>query len=166
MKKNFQEQDFLKAYDELSDALFRHSFFRVSNREVALDIVQETFLKTWNHMSQGNSIQNMRSFLYRVMNNLIIDYYRKSKSFSLDSLLDDGYDVADLGHEGILESAEISQIKKAIETLPENERHMITLRYIDGLSIQEISQLLDESENAVSVRIHRALKKVKETIKP
>lgn len=166
MKKNFQEQDFLKAYDELSDVLFRHSFFRVSNREVALDMVQETFLKTWNHMSQGNSIQNMRSFLYRVMNNLIIDYYRKSKSFSLDSLLDDGFDVADSGHEGIFESAEISQIKKAIKTLPENERHIITLRYIDGLSIQEISELLNESENSISVRIHRALKKVKETIKP
>jgi RNA polymerase sigma-70 factor (ECF subfamily) len=166
MKKNFQEQDFLKAYDELSDVLFRHSFFRVSNREVALDLVQEAFLKTWNHMSRGNSIQNMRSFLYRVTNNLIIDYYRKSKSFSLDNLLDEGFDVADSGHTEIVESAEISQIKKALKTLPENECHIITLRYIDGLSIQEISELLNESENVISVRIHRALKKVKETIQP
>lgn len=79
------ERDFLAAYDEHSDALFRHVLIRVRDREVAKDIVQEAFSRTWLYLSEGKKIDYMRAFLYRVANNLIVDGSRKKKSASLDA---------------------------------------------------------------------------------
>ena len=159
-----QEQEFIQSYDALSDALFRHCFFRVSNREVALDMVQEGFTKTWQHIARGGEIDNMKAFLYRVMNNLIIDYYRKRKSDSLDALLEEGFDPGTLGHEEIVLDAEYSEVKKVLMDIPEGDRDVIVFRYIDGLSIKEIAKTLKETENTVSVRLHRTLEKARKIL--
>lgn len=82
------EREFTQAYEEHADALFRHCYFRVSNRERALELTQEAFMKTWDSVAQGKEINNYRAFLFRVLNNLIIDEYRKKKSTSLDALLE------------------------------------------------------------------------------
>jgi len=163
--RNIQHADFITAYDELGDSLFRHSFFRVSNREVAIDMVQDTFIKTWQYIERGEEIQNLKAYLYHVMNNLIIDYYRKSKSGSLDALLDDGFNPADetVDIEG---SAEVSLVVSSLIGLPDEDRKLIVMRHIDGHSISEIAEMLDESDNVISVRLHRAIKKLKEIIKP
>ena len=161
-----QQKRFLVAYDQLSDALFRHSYFRVSNREVALDMVQDCFTKTWNHMVQGKEVNDMKSFLYRVMNNLIIDYYRKTKSSSLDDLLDEGFDVSDVKEPSPEMHSELLLAKRALEKLPPPDREVIVLRHVDGLSVQEIAKMSGESENVVSVRLHRAMKRLQTIINP
>lgn len=161
-----QEQEFISHYDTLSDTLFRHCFFRVSNREVALDMVQEGFTKTWQHIIHGGKIDNMKAFLYKVMNNLVIDYYRKRKSASLDVLLEDGFDPPSPGHENIILNAEYSEVIKVLENIPESDRDVIVFRYIDGLSVKEIAKAQNESENAVSVRLHRALEKARKILNP
>ena len=86
--ENDHEARFLKAFDEYGDALFRHAYFRVSDREKALDLVQDTFTKTWSWVRGGHEIETFRPFLYKVLNNLVIDEYRKRKESSLDELLD------------------------------------------------------------------------------
>jgi RNA polymerase sigma-70 factor (ECF subfamily) len=162
------EQAFLKAYEELSDPLFRHCYFRVSSREVALDLVQEAFLKTWNHVVIGEEIQNFKAFMYRVVNNLIIDHYRKKKSDSLDVLQeDDNFDPPD-SESGThaLQKAEIAQMKKSLDALPDNYREVMVMRYLDGLSVGEIANILNETENVISVRIHRATEKAKQIFNP
>jgi RNA polymerase sigma-70 factor, ECF subfamily len=159
-EKGTDNQAFLRAYEEFADALFRHSFFRVSNREVALDMVQDTFMKTWNHMNKGGDVENFKAFLYTTMNHLIIDYYRKSKSGSLDALLDDGFDTEDVSVD-TLQSAEMSIVMKSLDTLNDSDRNLVVKRYIDGLGIGEIAGSLGESENVISVRLHRAMEKLK-----
>ena len=72
-----QEQQFLKAFERFADAIFKHCFFRVSDREVAKDLVQETFSRTWEHIALGKEVRDYRAFLYRIANNLIVDFYRK-----------------------------------------------------------------------------------------
>ena len=162
-KEQISKEMFVRAYDELSDALFRHAFFRVSDREVALDIVQNAFMKTWQHIIKGEEVRSLKPFLYRVVGNLVIDYYRKSKSESLDSLLEDGFDptTSQGGSEEMAMSAEVSLALKSLESLPEQDRSIITLRFVDGLSIEDISKFLNKSENAVSVSLHRAVEKAK-----
>ncbi len=166
MKKTGKEieQEFIQSFEEHSSALFRHAFFRVSNREVAIDLVQEGFTKTWRHISLGNVVGNMKAFLYQVLNNLIIDYYRKRKSESLDTLLDDGFDPPTSGHEEIIRDAEHREVMMVIEKVPPKDRDVIVLRYVDGLSVKDIAEMLSESENTVSVRLHRALSKVRKII--
>jgi RNA polymerase sigma-70 factor (ECF subfamily) len=162
------EKAFLEAYDEYVDALFRHCLLRIRDREIAKDIVQETFAKTWDYLSQGKKVDHLRAFLYRVANNLIVDTTRRKRSSSLDALMeDDGYEVAD---EHVANPADVPDARFAIKllgSLDEMYRSVITMRFIDGLSPKEIASALSVSENVVSVRIHRGIERLKQlTQKP
>jgi len=165
MKENLQnlEKEFSRAYDELSDAIFRHCFFRVSDREVALDLAQETFFKVWRSISSGSQVENMKALLFKTASNLIIDHYRKKKSLSLDEMQEENdFNPAGEDHFEIEQNAEWSIIKGVLNKLDEKYREVMILRYVDGFSVGEVAQILGESENVVSVRLHRAIGKAKE----
>ena len=85
-------EQFVKAYDDLADAIFRHCYFRIGDRERAKDLMQDTFTKTWQYITDGTPVRDLKSFLYRVANNLIIDEYRKKRELSLDSLMTEGFE--------------------------------------------------------------------------
>jgi RNA polymerase sigma-70 factor, ECF subfamily len=160
-----QEDRFLKAFEDYSDALFRHASIRVSDREKAIDIVHDTFTKVWSYARAGHQIDSYRSFLYKVLNNLIIDEYRKRKEVSLDALMavegvDEG-SFPELSESTVEALAATIDGRKAFELLaelPDVYREVIIMRFVDELGPREISDLIEESENVVSVRIHRGLK--------
>lgn len=158
------EARFLKAFEEYNDALFRHAFLRISDRERAVDIVHDTYTKVWTYVRQGYEIEQFRPFLYKVLNNLIIDEYRKKRESSLDALLEiEGVDPGqfdDLTEDTTEKMAATLDGKKAFEELqrlPDEYREVIILRFVDELGPKEISALIEESENTVSVRLHRGL---------
>lgn len=160
-----QEERFLAAFDEYSDALYRHAAIRLSNQERAIDVVHDTFAKVWTYLRAGHQIDTFRPFLYKVLNNLIIDEYRKKTDVSLDSLLEaEGVDEGsfpDLTEHTIETLAATIDGKKAfalLSLLPDQYREVIVYRFVDELGPREISELIEESENVVSVRIHRGLK--------
>lgn len=162
MKPNNKQKDtYLRAYDDYSDGLFRYALFKTSNRELALDLVQDTFTSVWEYMAKGGKIGNIKAFLYRTLGNKIIDSYRKKGSESLDNLMEDGYDVGfDIRPK--IESILMGEdVWNKVNLLEETHIEILTLRYVNDLSIKEISNIVDQSENNVSVRIHRALEKLK-----
>jgi len=161
----------LKAFEEYSDALFRHAFLRISDRERAVDVVHDTFTKVWTYVRNGHEIDQFRPFLYKVLNNLIIDEYRKAKEASLDALMEiDGIDEGtfdELSENTVESLAATLDGKKAFEMLeemPDTYKEVIILKFVDGLGPKEIAVLLEESENVVSVRIHRGLKVLRQMI--
>jgi RNA polymerase sigma-70 factor (ECF subfamily) len=165
------EDRFLKAFDEYADALFRHAVYRLSDRERAIEIVHDTFTKVWGYIRSGHDIESYKPFLYKVLNNLIIDEYRRRKELSLDAILsEEGVDEGtfpELYEGGIEEITFTLDAKKASELLGEIPivyREVLTYRFVDGLGPKEISELIEESENVVSVRIHRGLKILREMI--
>lgn len=167
-EQNSVQKQFLESYDELSDAIFRHCFFRVSNREVALDLMQDTFMKTWSYLQKGNDIQDVKAFLYKVANNLVIDYYRKKKTASLESLTENeesNFEPSDNSYLGIVSESEFNLVLKKVEALEEPYRQAVIMRYVDGLAPQEIAEIIGESANNVSVRIVRGLEKLREQMK-
>jgi RNA polymerase sigma-70 factor (ECF subfamily) len=166
-----QEDRFLKAFEEYSDALFRHAAMRISNRERAIDVVHDTFTKVWSYVKAGHQIDSYRSFLYKVLNNLIIDEYRKQKELSLDALLaEEGTDEGDFAElsesttEALAATIDGRQAFDLVKDLPIEYREVIIFRFVDGLGPKEIAELIEESENVVSVRIHRALKMLRTKI--
>jgi RNA polymerase sigma-70 factor (ECF subfamily) len=157
---------FLQAYDELSDAIFRHCYYRCFDRDKAQELMQECFMRTWERLAAGDDIKNLRAFLYRVATNLVIDSSRRKTSDSLDALTEDqGFEAVDAGATTRIEiAAEASRIAQFLDRLDSAHRHVVTLRFIDGLSPKEIAEVLGETENAVSVRIHRGIAKLKEML--
>ncbi len=160
------EQRFLEAYELYADALLRHCMMRVRDRELAKDIVQEAYSKTWVYMSEGKEIEYLRAFLYRVSNNLIIDWARKKKASSLDTMMeDDGFEPAD---DNVKDFADVPAAREAVKMLGELDeiyRTAITMRYLDEMSPREIADALGVSENVVSVRIHRGIEKLSKLAK-
>lgn len=160
-----QEKRFLEAFEEYNDALFRHAQIRVSDRERALDLVHDTFTKVWSYVRTGHEVDSFRPFLYKVLNNLIVDEYRKRRESSLDAILaqegvNEGSfnELVENSAEALAATMDGKHAFKLLQGLPDEYREVITLRFVDGLGPKEIGELIEESENVVSVRLHRALK--------
>ena len=162
------ENDFLEAYEQYSEALFRHCYFRVYERERAHELVQDTFMKTWEYVAAGNEIRNFRAFLYRVAQNLIVDEARRRKirrETSLDEM------KAEFGFEPSIDDRDVLERRiegadamKLLTKLSDEDRDVLILRFVDELEPREIADVLDVSANAVSVRIHRAMKRLRELL--
>jgi RNA polymerase sigma-70 factor (ECF subfamily) len=163
MKGKISEAAFVEAYDLYADEIFRYCYFRIRDRDRARDLMQETFTKTWAYLAAGNKIENLRAFLYRVAHNASVDEAMRPKAQSLEVLKETaGYDPADEGLPSPSEAAEHSLLLRQLEKLDDASRETLTLRYMNGLPVKEIATLRGEEPNSVSVRIHRALKTLKE----
>ena len=165
------EARFLKAFDDYNDALFRHASLRISDREKAIDLVHDTYTKVWSYIKTGHDIDNFRPFLYKVLNNLIIDTYRKKKEQSLDALMElEGVDegnfdeLSESSVESLAATIDGRKAFKLLDQIPDQYREVIIYRFVDELGPKEISELVEESENVVSVRIHRGLKVLRQVI--
>ncbi len=171
MERN-PKTEFIEAYDKYSDALLRHCYFRLSDREKAVEIVQETFLRAWDYVAEGKEVTHFRPFLYRIASNLVVEEYRKRKTVSLDAFLEgEGHDEGmiaglrdDESTERLTDFLDGKRALEAVEKLPPSYREVIVLRYVDGLSPKEIAAYLKERENTVSVRIHRALAQLRDLL--
>lgn len=152
------EQEFLSAYDAYADALYKHCFFRVYSSVRAEELVQDAYMKTWDYLRKGNTIDNLRAFLYKTVNNLIIDNSRKKREISLEQELlnNPGWEPSDerptLQHNLMLQ-----QVRDSLKELPEDVRQLLTWRYIDDLDPREIAIILNLTPNNVSVKLNRAL---------
>ncbi len=162
-----QKEYFISIYKEYSDKIFRHALFKLSDREKAKDVVQDTFVRLWEYLVVEKEIQNVQALLFRMATNLIIDSYRRRKTISLDALIDDGYDSSDdsKSQKQAFDVAEHKIVIEALNLLEPEQRDLLTLRFVDDLSVQEIALMTGERENTISVRIHRAIKQLQDILK-
>lgn len=159
MAATFTPDEFSQAYDQYADAIFRHCFFRVRDRQRARDLTQETFLKTWDYLASGHAVDNLRPFLYTVASNLIIDGSRKRTESSLEALQDEGFEpgAPDPQHDPI----EAKELRALLDTINPKYREVIMMRYLDDLSVKDIAASLEISENLASVRLHNGIKELR-----
>ncbi len=160
------QEKFAKAYDEHADAIFRHCYLRVYDRELAKDIMQETFMKAWNHYGEmeGEKIENLKSLLYKIATNLIIDHSRKpssKKTDSLDDMVEAGFEPGEDHSEKHKDELDAKEALKKLAYLKEEYREVLTLRYFNDLSLKQTAEILGISENLVSVRLNRALQELR-----
>ncbi len=160
---------FLDAYKSHADALFRFCFFKLNDRELAKDFVQDTFMKAWNNVASeknaGHDIENIRAFLYHIAGNLIIDEYRRrgnrGPSESLDDLHEQGFDPSEDHTGSWIDQIDGGQAIKFIKQVPEPYGEAVFMRYVQSLSLEEIAKITGESENTISVRVHRGLARLR-----
>ncbi len=164
MVKNSKKEEFKEAYNQYGDAIFRYCFYKTSNREKSLDLVQDTFAKTWEYLLKGKEIGNLKAFLYRTANNLIIDYFRKKKMVSLDELEEAGFDPGFDKRDQMFNQFDGEIAFKAVESIEPIYKDVIIMRYVEELTIKEIAKILNEKENNISVRLHRGMEKLRDIL--
>lgn len=155
------EKEFTDIFHAHADAIFRHCAFKVFDRQLSHDLTQETFLRAWKCIERGDTIENMKAFLYRIADNLIIDHVRKKKSLSLDELQEQGFDVGQDDLQTTQNRMELHRAMDMLHRLEDDYRKAIELRYVEGLSVSEIAEMTGEPPNTVSVRIHRGLQQLR-----
>jgi len=160
-----KEEQFLKAYDDHSDAIFRYCYYRVFDREKAKDFVQETYFRVWKYMVSDKPIENIKAFLYKIARNIIIDESKKKKSSSLDQIMETGFAPSVDAREKTQDYFTGKELIIIVKSLEEKYRDVMLMKYIDDLSTQEIALAINETENNVYVRISRGLEKVREILK-
>lgn len=161
--------------DFYKDKVYQICYRMLGNKHEAEDVAQEAFLRAYLNIHTFKQELKFSSWLYRIATNLCIDRMRKKKpDYYLDS------EVA--GTDGLtlysqipsnqrtpdqdVENIELADtIQKEISKLPEKYRSVIVLRYIDELSLNEISDILDMPLGTVKTRIHRGRDALKEQLK-
>lgn len=162
-KKETKKQEILSvAHENYGKKLNSYAFFRVSNRAISEDLVRDTFRKTWTYLLKGGEIDVMKNFLYHVLKGLIIDEYRKSKSSSLDILMEKGFEPREDNSQRLIDFLDGKRAILLISQLPEKYQKIMRMRYVQDLSLQEMSLVTGESKKTLAVQVHRGLKKLRE----
>lgn len=165
-----QEKIFFDSYNAYSDEIFRFILFKLSDREKAKDILQDVFMRVWVYISKNGNVDNMRAFLYKTAGNAVIDEYRRqdrrdSRNESLEALAEEsGYDPGFDASDSLIDNIDGKQVMELIKELPEMYAETLFLRYTENKSISEIAEITGGSDNTVSVRLNRGIKKLKEMI--
>jgi len=103
----------------------------------------------------------MKSFLYHILNNLIVDEYRKHKTTSLETLMEKGYEPSTTDAINLMTILDGKAAFLLIERLPEMYRRVMRMKYVQDLSLGEMSVLTGLSKNTIAVQLHRGLEKIK-----
>jgi RNA polymerase sigma-70 factor (ECF subfamily) len=172
VKKGDQEA-FEGIVDLFKDKIYRHCYRMVGNGHEAEDLAQETFLRAYRNISKYNNEFKFSTWIFRIATNLCIDRLRKKKpDYYLDAEVP-GTDGATmysqlsseepLPEQVVTENERWNELQEEIMKLPEKYRTAIVLKYVEDLSLEEISHIMDIPVPTVKTRIHRgreALKKV------
>ncbi|WLR42028.1 RNA polymerase sigma factor SigW [Bacillus carboniphilus] len=164
VKKGDQDA-FAEIVDLYKDKVYQLSYRMLGNSHEAEDIAQEAFIRAYVNIHSYDTKRKFSTWLYRIATNLSIDRIRKKKpDYYLDAEVagTDGLTMYSQVAANIslpeeeVESMELQDtIQKEILKLPEKYRVVIVLKYIEELSLQEISEILDIPIGTVKTRIHR-----------
>lgn len=149
------------AHQDYEKKLNSYAFFRVGNSTISEDLVQDTFKKTWTYLVKGGKIDIMKSFLYHILKNLIVDDYRKHKTTSLDVLRDKGFEPSEDHSVQLINFLDGKRAILLIARLPEKYQKIMRMRFVQDLSLQEMSLIAGQSKKTIAVQIHRGLEKLK-----
>lgn len=125
------EEDFIAAFDQYADAIFRHCFLRTHSRAQAKELTEQTFTTLWDFIAAGNYVDSLQLMLYRFSHELIA----KSKEVAAKDM------DADL---------------KPLESVAAPDRPAVILHYVDGFSSQEIQRIIGGSSEQHELAVSRS----------
>ena len=156
---------FAELVELYKDKIFHLAYRMLHSRHEAEEIVQETFLRVFTNLDRYDEFQKFSTWIYRIGTNLCIDRLRKRKAtYSLDAEMKDGEgtdwystlpSLEDTPDEQVALSETQTEIRKSIDSLPDKYKSVVILRYLQDLSLQEISDVLSMPVTTIKTRLHR-----------
>ena len=159
-----------QAFDELlnrhKDKLYSYIFFIVRSRDVADDIFQETFVKAIVTLQQGRYTSDGKfyAWLTRIAHNLVIDQFRQERNENVISNDESEIDLFNNSaySEGTIEarmvnSQVLKDVRRLVNSLPDNQREVIYMRYYQSLSFKDIAAITGVSINTALGRVRYAV---------
>jgi RNA polymerase sigma-70 factor (ECF subfamily) len=151
---------FGQLYESYAQQVFRYLYAHLDERMDAEDLTGEVFLRVWRALPQYQRTEApFGGFLFRVARNALYDHYRRNRSHRAYILPEDDRmaERASDPAESHLQDYEHQHLRRILSKLPEEQRSVLTLRFLAGLSPEETAQAMGKSNGAVRVLQHRAL---------
>jgi RNA polymerase sigma-70 factor (ECF subfamily) len=152
--------------------VFSLAYNWTQDRTAADDLAQEVFIKAYFSLPKFKSKSRFGTWLYRIAMNHIKDYLRKNKRRTKETSLEALGNI-DLTAENVSSREEEQAVERrkslvqaGLESLPEKHRTILTLRDVQGLSYEEIAEILGLSPGTVDSRLFRARRKLRERLAP
>jgi RNA polymerase sigma-70 factor (ECF subfamily) len=165
------DQEALKEiFDKYHKKVYRIAYGVVRQREEALDVVQEVFIKLFRSIKNFKGRSQFYTYLYRMVMNTAIDHKRKVGKQFMPSLDEEGSiqpsDDAEKGPERLLLQKELEErVKLAMDKLPPEQKAALIFRDVEGLSYQEMAEAMGCSIGTVMSRLHYGRKRMQESLK-
>lgn len=154
--KKGDNQAFEKLFEEYQQKIYALSFSLLQNREDALDVLQEVFIKIYNKISSFNGESSLSTWIFTITKNTCYDHLRKNKRNPEEEIPENVTDTSPLP-EDILQRKEARKaVRAALDTLPPKYKTVLLLREYGDLSYGEIAAVMKMSEGTVKSRISRA----------
>lgn len=150
---------FGQLYDAYMERIYRFVYFRVEDQQTAEDITSQVFLKAWGNLDRFRfSRTPYLAWLYTIAHNAVIDHYRTRKvTTALDDVQLSQPDHSEVVENGIDLTAEMQSVKTALQTLTDDQQKVLTLKFIEGMSNNEIARHLGKREGAIRALQMRGL---------
>ena len=161
--------DFEKLVTAYEKNVYSLALRMVGDPEDAADMTQETFIKAYRSLSSFRGDSKFSSWLYRIASNVCLDFLRsrsRHPQVSLNSSDEDGrtaFELPDMSRnpeEQLMKKLSMEAVRRGLEQLPEQQRQILVLRELGGLSYAELARILGLEEGTVKSRIFRARKRL------
>lgn len=164
--RRFQDQnafaELIKPYASGMQRLLRS---KLPKAEDAEDAYNSALLRGWSYLTSAVEVENVGGLFHTLTRNVIYDFYRQRKIETVSTISSEGEEREfedERALRKITSSSEISVLKDAMETLKEEHREIIILRFMEELSAREIGRRMEMTEGAVRMTLHRAVKALRE----
>ena len=153
------QEAFARLYDAYLERIYRYVFFRVADEQLAEDISSEVFLKAWEKLDTYQSGSSpFIAWLYRIAHNAVIDHYRTRKvAVKLDDVRPAEISHDDHADDELDLQIELEQLQRGLQELTEEQKQVLILKFIQGLSTPQIASQLGKQQGAVRALQMRAL---------
>lgn len=161
--------DFEKLVTAYEKNVYSLALRMVGDPEDAADMTQETFIKAYRSLSSFRGDSKFSSWLYRIASNVCLDFLRsrsRHPQVSLNSSDEDErttFELPDMSRnpeEQLMKKLSMEAVRRGLEQLPEQQRQILVLRELGGLSYAELARILGIEEGTVKSRIFRARKRL------
>ena len=161
--------EFAGLYRRYLDRVYTYAFYQLGDHHDAEDATERTFLAALAALpSFRDEGSTFRAWLFRIAHNTVVNAHR-TRARRRWQPFPDGFERAapDADPAGLVARAdEVREVLRALETLPEERRQVVLLRFADGLTSAEIGEVLGRSPGAVRVLLHRALRDLAGRLRP
>ena len=170
------ERAFTAIVTEFEGTVYRFAYHMVGNREDAMDVSQEVFVKLWRSLSSFRGDASFQAWLLQITKNTALDLLRKQAHTPLSLTHPDKeenvktLDVADTDANANPQAAyekreTVETVRRAIGRLPEDQRQVLVLRDMEGLSYETIARVLSLEIGTVKSRLHRARNSLRDLLR-
>jgi RNA polymerase sigma-70 factor (ECF subfamily) len=158
--KRFDPDALRTLHNRFYEPIYRYVFYKVSDRQVSEDLTSDVFLRVLEALKQGKMWNTTPdAWIFGIARNVVADYYRKNSRHT-DVELDERLSLPEEESptRQVMIAEQYDELSQAITLLTDEQRDVVVLRFMEGLSINDVAEVLNKTPGAVKGLQHRALR--------